>query len=65
VEDFYKMNTTNGVIQYVQEKMLRSVEGITMVDGYVPMENLEFRTVISENNWKGYHRIQIQFRIKQ
>jgi hypothetical protein len=65
VEDFYKMNTTNGVLDYVQEKMLRGVEGVTLVDGYVPMENLEFRTVVSENNWQGYNRIQIQFRLKK
>ena len=45
--------------------MLRGVEGIVLVDGYVPMEKLEFRTVVTENDWKGYSRIQIQFRIKK
>ena len=65
VEDFYKMNTTNGVIQYIQEKMIRGAEGIMLVDGYVPMDKVEFRTVIAENNWKGYSRIQIQFRVKK
>jgi hypothetical protein len=65
VNDFYKMNTANGIINYIQEKMLRGVEGIVLVDGYVPMEKLEFRTVVTENDWKGYSRIQIQFRIKK
>lgn len=60
---FYNHANTTGLLKFIQEQMICSNEGIVFKDGFVPIENLEFRTVVRNNQWKGYDRIQIQFRV--
>jgi hypothetical protein len=45
--------------------MVYSNEGIVFIDGFIPLERLEFRTIVVNRQWKGYDRIQIQFRVME
>lgn len=64
VNEFYKYNNENGFFDRVIKKMIDSCEGIQFEDGFVPMKDIEFKTILSEKEWSGYNRIQIQFRLK-
>jgi len=60
---FYTYANDKGLLKFIQENMVSSNEGIVFKDGFVPLEKIEFRTFIAERQWKGYNRIQIQFRV--
>jgi hypothetical protein len=63
VKNFYEYHTKSGLLEEVQRGMIRTAEGIQLIDGFVPKTQLEFRTVVL-NGWAGYDRITIQFKIK-
>lgn len=62
--EFYDYNLKLGFFDKVVENMTSCSEGIVVEDGFIPSEELEFRTVLVKNNWGGYNRITVQFRIK-
>jgi hypothetical protein len=64
IEDFWNYNQNTGLFEKIQQGITSFSEGITFVDGFVPKQDLEFRTVIVKNSWGGYYRLTIQFRIK-
>jgi hypothetical protein len=64
VQDFWDFNQNTGLIEKIQEGVCSFSEGIVFIDGFVPKEELEFRTVIVKNAWKGYYRITIEFKLK-
>lgn len=63
VQKFYEYHTESGLFNEVQKRMIRTAEGIQFIDGFVPKEQLEFRTVVLDG-WAGYKRITIQFKLK-
>lgn len=63
LQRFYDHTNNTGLLKSIQEQMINSNEGIVFKDGFIPKEKLEFRTIIINKVWKGYDRIQIQFRI--
>ena len=64
LHNFYDHANNSGLLKFIQEQMVYSNEGIVFIDGFVPLEQLEFRTIIVDKQWKGYDRIQIQFRVR-
>jgi hypothetical protein len=44
--------------------MNECITGIQFIDKFVPIENIEFRTIVV-NGWGGYKRITIQFKINE
>lgn len=60
---FFERHTKSGLFTEVQQKMIKTTEGIQFRDAFVPMKSLEFRTVLLDG-WAGYNRITIQFKIK-
>jgi hypothetical protein len=63
LERFYAHANNSGLFKFIQEQMISSNEGIVFKDGFIPKEQLEFRTIIQKKQWKGYNRIQIQFKL--
>jgi len=63
LQRFYNHANITGLLKFIQEQMISSNEGIVFKDGFTPKEQLEFRTILVDKQWKGYNRIQIQFRI--
>lgn len=53
-----------GLLQHIQEQMVSSNEGILFKDGFIPQDQLEFKTILSTTEWLGYNRLQIHFKIK-
>lgn len=64
VDEFYEVNNNNGMFNNVLNKMIENTIGIVTLDGFISIEDIEFRTTIVKTAWKGYHRITIQFRLK-
>lgn len=64
VQDFWDYNQNTGLFEKIQEGINNLSEGIVCVDGFIPKEELEFRTVIIKTAWKGYYRISIEFKLK-
>ena len=62
--EFYDHNLTTGLFDRVIDKMTSCSEGIMVQDGFIPSKEIEFRTKLVENQWGGYNRITIQFRIR-
>ena len=62
--NFYNYTSQNGFLKFIQEQMTKSNEGIVLKDGFVGNCLIDFRTIINKNQWKGYDRIQIQFKLK-
>lgn len=60
---FYTHAKENGILSFIEQQMTSSNEGILLIDEFIPKEQLEFRSVITKSQWKGYDRIQIQFRV--
>jgi hypothetical protein len=52
-------NASDEIISRFKSK----IDGIECYDGYVPVEDLEFRWVVSKG-WKGFNRVYLTFRIK-
>jgi len=63
LQRFYDHANSTGLLNFIQEQMISSNEGIVFKDGFVLKEQLEFRTIVVNKQWKGYNRIQIQFRV--
>ena len=63
IEKFYTHAKETGILHFIQTQMTSSNEGILLKDGFIPTESLEFRTILNREQWGGYHRIQIEFRI--
>jgi len=64
VDDFYQYNLTTGLFEKVIKGMTECITGIQFIDKFVPIENIEFRTIVV-NGWGGYKRITIQFKINK
>ena len=64
VNEFYQLYYNNGTIESIVNQMTKNSIGIVTMDGFIPIDKIEFRTIVVENAWKGYHRITVQFRIK-
>lgn len=64
VADFYEHHQNTGLFDKIQKNMNIVSEGVLCLDGFIPNEELEFRTVIVKTAWKEYHRITIQFKLK-
>jgi hypothetical protein len=62
--EFYDHNLTTGLFDRVINKMTSCSEGIMVQDGFIPSKDIEFRTELVANQWGGYDRITIQFRIR-
>lgn len=52
------------IIDYVLDNISKGITGVYCVDTFIPIDKLEFKTVVLEG-WKGYNRISIMFRVKQ
>ena len=63
-EEFFELNTKSGLFDRVIKKINEKSEGIQIIDGFIPKEELEFRTILARNNWANYHRITIQVKKK-
>jgi hypothetical protein len=63
LQRFYDHSNSIGLLKFIEQQMTSSNEGIVIKDGFIPKDNIEFRTVIVKKQWKGYDRIQIQFRV--
>ncbi len=63
IDEFWEFNQKTGLFDKLQEGITSFSEGIQCKDGFIPKEELEFRTVVL-TEWGGYKRITIQFRIK-
>jgi hypothetical protein len=63
IDKFWEYNKKTGLIEKIQEGLTAFNEGIQCKDGFIPKDELEFRTVVL-NEWGGYKRITIQFKIK-
>jgi len=61
---FYQLHKSDGLFDDIINKMTNSCEGIQFEDGFVPMDKIEFITMLSTTEWAGYNRIQIQFKLK-
>ena len=64
VQRFYDYNIKNGLFDKIVKMMTSETKGVYVKDGIVKMEELEFKTVIVNNQWKGYDRITIMFKLK-
>jgi hypothetical protein len=64
VDNFYEHYKNTGLFERVQRNMNNVCEGVLCLDGFIPKEELEFRTIVQKNEWKGYYRITIQFKLK-
>ena len=64
-EEFFILHQESGFFEKVIENMIENTDGVIMVNGFIPKNELEFRTVLLKHNWGGYHRITIQFRLKK
>jgi hypothetical protein len=52
-------NASDEIISRIKSKL----DGIECYDGYVPIEDIEFRWVVGKG-WKGFNRVYLTFRIK-
>lgn len=64
VKTFYNHHLNTGLFDEVLVNITNKIDGIVLMDGFVPIDKIEFRTRINENSWKGFNRITIEFRIK-
>ena len=64
LDRFWEYNQNTGLFEKMLEGTTKYNEGIQCIDCFLTKEELEFRTVILNNCWRGYKRITIQFRIK-
>lgn len=64
VEDFYEYYKDKGLFDRIISKMNEEVEGVQVVDEFIPMDKLEFKVDIIKNSWKKYHRLSILVKLK-
>ena len=64
VDEFYELNCKSGTFDTIIKKMTENSIGIVTLDGFISIEDIEFRTTVVKSAWKGYHRITIEFRLK-
>ena len=62
--EFYYYNIEKGFFNNVVKEMTSKCEGIQIKENFFEMSCFDFRTVLSEREWRGYHRIQIEFKLK-
>jgi hypothetical protein len=62
IEDFYKHNLNNGLFDVVLKNITETSDGILVEDGFIPKNEIEFRTILLPEKWGNYHRITIQWR---
>lgn len=64
VKRFFKYNTKNGFFDRVVKSMISETNGVYLKDCILNMNDFEFKTIIVHNQWKGYDRITIMFKLK-
>ena len=64
LKKFYNHNLSNGFFENIVSEMTKNCEGIHIIGEFIPISDFEFRTILSENEWKGFHRIRIEFKLK-
>lgn len=62
IENFYSHNLNLGLFDDVLKRITDTSEGIFVQDGYIPKNEIEFRTILLPKKWGNYHRITIQWR---
>ena len=64
VEDYYEYHKNSGLFDRVIKKMNEGIEGVQVIDTFIPMNELEFKVDIIRNSWKKYHRLSILIKLK-
>ena len=64
VEDYYEYYKNTGLFERVINKMTNDVEGVQIIDTFIPMNDLTFKVEILRDNWMGYHRLSVFFKLK-
>jgi hypothetical protein len=62
---FYEHNKKTGLFKKVIKCMTSETKDIYVQDGFIPMKDIEFDTFVVHNQWKGYDRITIMFKLKE
>jgi hypothetical protein len=44
--------------------MNEGIEGVQVIDTFIPMNELEFKVDIIRNSWKKYHRLSVLIKLK-
>lgn len=63
VDRFWNLNNKKGFFDGVIKQMTENLSGICVIDGFVPIDNIEFRFIVKDS-WMGYKRITLEFRLK-
>jgi hypothetical protein len=64
VSDFYTYNFNNGFLNKIETGLMSSIDGIQLLDRFVPKCNLVFETKVVRG-WAGFDRLTIMFHIKK
>ena len=64
VEDYYEHYKNTGLFERVIHKLTKDVEGVQIIDTFIPMTELDFKVDIVRNSWKGYHRLTVLIKLK-
>lgn len=64
IHRFFEYNTKNGFFEQIIQSMTSQTKGVYIKDDIIMMQELEFKTVVIHNQWKGYDRITIMFKLK-
>ena len=64
VEDYYEYYKNSGLFERVIKKMNEGIEGVQVIDTFIPMDELEFKVDIIRNSWKKYHRLSVLIKLK-
>ena len=64
VEDYYEYYKNSGLFDRVIKKMNEGIEGVQVIDTFIPMDELEFKVDIIRNSWKKYHRLSVLIKLK-
>jgi hypothetical protein len=61
---FFEYNQSNGLLDYVQNEIVKLSSGIICDGGIIRKEDLEYRTRLKTKQWGDYNRITIEMRLK-
>ena len=64
IQDFWDYNQNTELFNKVEKGINELSDGVQCIDGFIPKEDFEFRTIIVKTAWKGYYRITIEFKLK-
>jgi hypothetical protein len=53
----------SGKFQEIQNKLTSNSDGIEFINGFVPKKNILWKWIISKNDWDGFDRIKLVFKI--